>query len=50
MTFREIAFQEDIKLDREKSLLASMLENQSPIMKVWFAVMLANLVLFFFVI
>ncbi len=57
MTFRELAFQEDLKLasalrqdDEEFNPLQSMLENQSPVMKIWFVIMLLNLGLFLVVI
>lgn len=53
MTFRELAFQEDLKLtsalsdhDEEKSPLKALMDNQSPIMKMWFVIMLVNLGLF----
>lgn len=57
MTFRELAFQEDLKLssallnqDQDNNLLKALLENQSPVMKVWFLIMLINLALFLLVI
>lgn len=57
MTFRELAFQEDLKLasalrdeDGDKSPLKALMENQSPVMKVWFVIMLLNLGLFLVVI
>lgn len=53
MTFRELAFQEDLKLasalgnnDEDQSPLKALLENQSPVMKIWFVIMLVNLLLF----
>lgn len=53
MTFREMAFQEELKLaspllnaDAEKSLFQSLMENQSPIIKIWFVIMVVNLGLF----
>ena len=53
MSFRELAFQEDLKLssalrqeDEEMNPLQSLLANQSPVMKVWFVIMLLNLGLF----
>jgi hypothetical protein len=50
MTFREIALQEAPRLPaREKPLLRSLLENQSPIMKIWFVIMLLNLAMFLFI-
>jgi hypothetical protein len=57
MTFRELAFQEDLKLastlfdsDERTSPLKALLENQSPVMKIWFVIMLLNLGLFLVVI
>lgn len=57
MTFKEMAFQDELKLaspmlnpETEKSLLQSMLENQSPIIKVWFIIMVLNLGMFLFLI
>lgn len=54
MTFRELAFQEDIKLsaavlaqDEDASPFKALLENQSPVMKAWFVIMVLNLGLFF---
>jgi hypothetical protein len=53
MTFKEMAFQEELKLaspilnaEAEKSPLQSLLENQSPIIKVWFIIMVLNLGMF----
>lgn len=57
MTFRELAFQEDLKLssallnqDQDKNVFKALLENQSPVMKVWFLIMLVNLGLFLVVV
>lgn len=57
MTYRELAFQEDLKLaspllhaEAEKSTIQSVLDNQSPVMKAWFVIMLLNLLLFLFLI
>ncbi|WP_373531711.1 hypothetical protein [Vampirovibrio sp.] len=57
MTFRDLAFQEDLKLtssvfdqDERKSPFKALLDNQSPVMKVWFVIMLLNLGLFLVVI
>ncbi|WP_303674251.1 hypothetical protein [Vampirovibrio chlorellavorus] len=57
MTFRELAFQEDLKLssallnqDQDKNVFQALLENQSPVMKVWFFIMLINLGLFLVVV
>jgi hypothetical protein len=57
MTFRELAFQEDLKLssallnqDQDNNVLKALLENQSPVMKVWFLIMLINLGLFLVVV
>jgi len=57
MTFKEMTFQEDLKLaspmlnaEPEKSLFQSILENQSPIIKVWFVIMVLNLGMFLFII
>ncbi len=57
MTFRELAFQEDLKLssallnqDQDKNVFKALLENQSPVMKVWFLIMLINLGLFLVVV
>jgi hypothetical protein len=57
MTFRELAFQEDLKLassvfdsSERKNPLKALIENQSPVMKVWFVIMLLNLGLFLVVI
>jgi hypothetical protein len=53
MTFREMAFHEDLKLaspllngDAEQSIFQSLMANQSPIIKVWFVMMVLNLGLF----
>ncbi len=57
MTFRELAFQEDLNLssallnqDQDKNVFKALLENQSPVMKVWFLIMLINLGLFLVVV
>ncbi len=57
MTFRELAFQEDLKLasnvldsDEHQNPLKALVENQSPVMKIWFVIMLLNLGLFLVVI
>lgn len=57
MTFRELAFQEELKLsspmlngETEKSAIQSMLDNQSPVMKGWFIIMAVNLLMFLFLI
>ncbi len=54
MPFREIAFKDELDLPGflqgdEESALQSMLRNVSPIMKLWFGVMLLNLVLCLFI-
>lgn len=56
MTYREMAFSDELKatslklLETEKSFLHSILSNQSPVMKFWFAVMAINLAMFLFII
>jgi hypothetical protein len=56
MTYREMTFGDDLKissvkdLTTEKSVLHSVLANQSPVMKFWFLVMIANLAMFLFII
>jgi hypothetical protein len=56
MTYREMTFGDDLKISSvkdlatEKSVLHSVLANQSPVMKFWFLVMIANLAMFLFII
>jgi len=57
MTFRELAFQEDLKLsssllngEADKGIVQEMLANQSPLMKGWFVIMMVNLLMFLFLI
>lgn len=53
MTFRELAFQEDLKMgplllenEADKNLFQKFLDNQGPVMKMWFLIMMINLGLF----
>lgn len=52
MTYRELHFREKVDFghaDMEnESLIRSILVNQSPIMKIWFVIMLVNLALILF--
>lgn len=51
MTFKEMSLQDDAFIlgsRREKSGLASLLDNVSPVMKLWFAIMAANLLMLLF--
>lgn len=51
MTFREIALRDAANLSApEKNLLQTWLDSQSPIMKIWFVIMLLNLAMFLFII
>lgn len=57
MTYRELMAQDKMKLNSpllnaegEESSLKDFLQNQSPIMKVWFVVMVVNLAMFLFLI
>lgn len=53
MTFKEISFQDDLRFasrESDKTFLQGLLQSQSPIMKVWFGLMLLNLVLLLFII
>lgn len=56
MTYREMTFGDELKvsslkaLEAEKSILHSVLANQSPVMKFWFVVMIVNLAMFFFIV
>jgi hypothetical protein len=50
MTFRELVFEDELatvpgfRTEPEKTLWEVILENNGPIMKTWFVVMLANIV------
>ena len=57
MTYRELMAQEKLNLNSpllnaegEMSPLKDFMQNQSPIMKVWFLVMAINLLMFLFLI
>ena len=56
MTYREMTLSEELKMptlkaaELEKSVIQSVLTNQSPVMKFWFIVMVMNLALFLFII
>lgn len=57
MTFRELAFQEDLNLtspllsgESDKGIVQEVLANQSPLMKGWFVIMMVNLLMFLFLI
>jgi hypothetical protein len=57
MTFRDMTFQDDLAaasaqgaVDVEKSFFQSLVDNQSPIIKIWFVMMVLNLGLFLFLI
>ena len=56
MTFKEMSLREDELLSpylrrgsREKVGIQAFVENQSPIMKLWFAIMVLNFVMFLFI-
>lgn len=54
MTFREMAFDEELRLPgfrnaEEEGAVKSMMRNLSPIMKLWFGIMMINLVVFLFI-
>ncbi len=57
MTYRELMAQDKLNLNSpllngegELSPLKDFMQNQSPIMKVWFVVMTINMVMFLFLI
>lgn len=55
MSFRELVFQDELTSsahtgENEKHPLVAVLENQSPIMKFWFVLMVVNMVMFLFII
>ncbi len=57
MTYRDLMAQDKLKLnspllngESETSPLKDFMQNQSPIMKVWFVVMVLNLAMFLFLI
>lgn len=57
MTFREMTFQDDqmltsqaLQAETDSNPFQAVMENQSPLMKLWFVVMLVNLGLFLFLI
>lgn len=54
MTFKELAMQDLTtplaQTEVETSVVQAVLANQSPIMKVWFLLMMVNMVLFLFLI
>jgi hypothetical protein len=53
MTFKELALQDERTLaaplraqEAEATMLQAVMDNQSPVMKLWFAIMIVNLALF----
>ena len=50
MTFRELSFKDNLDSFRgeDESFLQSMMANQSPIMKLWFGIMMLMVVLSLF--
>jgi hypothetical protein len=53
MTFRELALREEAAIavpfhhdEDDRNFIQNILFNQSPVMKLWFAIMLVNLGLF----
>jgi hypothetical protein len=57
MTYRDLIAQDKMRLnsplltgEEEQSALKDFMQNQSPIMKVWFVVMVVNLAMFLFLI
>lgn len=55
MTFKDMAFQDNLKMMAvrnrytEPSFIRSLMDNQSPVMKFWFAIMAINLLMFLFI-
>jgi len=57
MTYRDLMAQDKMRLnspllagEEEQGVLKDFMQNQSPIMKVWFVVMVVNLAMFLFLI